>query len=238
MELKNKIALITGAGRGIGRAIALALAKEGVKLAIVARRQNELEKVAQEIRALNTEALVIPIDMRDEQQVRDMTAKALAHFGALHILVNNAGLGYFKPVAEMKTSEWDEMFGVNLRAVFLATREALPHLRKAGESFVINMASLAGKNTFVNGSGYAATKWGLRAFSQCLMLEERRHGVRVLVVCPGSVDTEFASGRPGSPHSQKKEIVLPEDVAATILMSLKMPQRTMVSEIDIRPTNP
>lgn len=238
MDLKNKIALVTGAGRGIGRAIALSLAKEGAKLALAARRQNELEKVAQEIRGLNTEALVISTDMRDEQQVHDMIAKAFTHFGALHVLVNNAGLGHFSPVADMKTSEWDEMFGVNLRGVFLATREALPHLRKAGESFVINMASLAGKNTFVNGGGYTATKWGLRAFSQCLMLEERQHGVRVLVVCPGSVDTDFASGRTGSPHSRKKEIALPEDVAATILMSLKMPQRTMVSEIDIRPTNP
>jgi NADP-dependent 3-hydroxy acid dehydrogenase YdfG len=138
----------------------------------------------------------------------------------------------------MKTVEWDEMFEVNLRGVFLATREAIPHLRKAGESFVINLASLAGKNTFVNGGGYCATKWGLRAFSHCLMLEERKHGVRVLIVCPGSVDTGFASVSSGSPHSSAKEIVRPEDVAETIIMAVKMPQRAMVSEIDIRPTNP
>ncbi|MCG3121042.1 MAG: putative oxidoreductase [bacterium] len=238
MELKNKVALVTGAGRGIGRAIALALAQAGAKLALAARRQNELEAVAQEIRAMHSEVIIIPTDMRDESQIHTMIAKTLAHFGALHVLVNNAGLGHFKTVAEMTTAQWDEMFGVNLRGVFLATREALPHLRQAGESFVINLASLAGKNTFVNGGGYTATKWGLRAFSQCLMLEERQHGVRVLVVCPGSVDTEFAAGRTGSPHSKKREIVLPEDVAATIIMSLKMPQRAMVSEIDIRPTNP
>jgi NADP-dependent 3-hydroxy acid dehydrogenase YdfG len=238
MELKNKIALVTGAGRGIGRAIALALAQEGAKLALAARNQQELENVAQEIRALKTEALIIPADVRDEKQIREMIAKAVAHYGALHVLVNNAGLGHFKTVAEMKTTEWDEMFAVNLRGVFLATREALPHLRHAKESFVINLASLAGKNTFVNGGGYTATKWGLRAFSQCLMLEERQYGVRVLVVCPGSVDTGFATGRTGSPHSAKKEIVRPEDVAETIIMSIKMPQRAMVSEIDIRPTNP
>lgn len=238
MELKNKIALVTGAGRGIGRAITLALAKEGAQLVLAARRQQELETVAQEVRAMNSAAFIIPTDMREEAQIHAMLAKTIEHFGALHVLVNNAGLGHFKTVAEMTTAQWDEMFSVNLRGVFLATREALPHLRKAGESFVINIASLAGKNTFVNGSGYAATKWGLRAFSQCLMLEERQHGVRVLVVCPGSVDTEFAAGRTGSPHSQKKEIVLPEDVAATIVMSIKMPQRAMVSEIDIRPTNP
>jgi len=238
MELKNKVVVVTGAGRGIGRAIALALAKEGAKLALAARRQNELESVAQEVRALDAEVFIIPTDVREEQQLRDMILKTVAYFGALHILVNNAGLGHFHHVADMTTAQWDEMFGVNLRGVFLATREALPHLRKAGESFVVNLASLAGKNTFVNGGGYAATKWGLRAFSQCLMLEERQHGVRVLVVCPGSVDTEFATDRTGSPHSKKKEIILPEDVAETIVMSLKMPQRTMVSEIDIRPTNP
>jgi len=238
MEIKNKVALVTGAGRGIGRAIALSLAQDGAKLAIAARNQSELENVAQEIRGLDSGAFVIPTDMREEPQVRDMIAKTVAHYGALHILVNNAGLGHFKTVAEMATAQWDEMFGVNLRGVFLATREALPHLRKAGESFVINVASLAGKNAFVNGGGYTATKWGLRAFSQCLMLEERQFGVRVLVVCPGSVDTEFAAGRSGSLHSKKKEIIMPEDVAETIIMSLQMPQRTMVSEIDIRPTNP
>jgi 3-oxoacyl-[acyl-carrier protein] reductase len=238
MDLKNKTALVTGAGRGIGRAIALALAQEGAKLALAARNQQELESVAQEVRALKTEALIIPTDVRDEKQTREMIAKTVEHYGALHVLVNNAGLGYFKTVAEMQTAEWDEMFAVNLRGVFLATNAAIPHLRQAKESFVVNIASLAGKNTFVNGGGYTATKWGLRAFSQCLMLEERKYGVRVLVVCPGSVDTGFATGRTGSPHSAKKEIIRPEDVAETIVMAIRMPQRAMVSEIDIRPTNP
>ncbi|MDZ7290580.1 MAG: SDR family NAD(P)-dependent oxidoreductase [candidate division KSB1 bacterium] len=238
MELDNKIALVTGAGRGIGRAIALALAKAGAKLALAARNQHELESVAQEIQKLNTEALVLPTDLRDEMQTRRMVMKTVEQFGALHILVNNAGLGYFRSVAEMTTAEWDEMFAVNMRAIFIATNEAIPHLRKAGESFVINIASLAGKNTFVNGGGYTATKWAVRAFSQCLMLEERKNGMRVLVVCPGSVDTSFATRSSGSPHSGKKEIVRPEDVAETIVMSIKMPQRTMVSEIDIRPSNP
>jgi NADP-dependent 3-hydroxy acid dehydrogenase YdfG len=238
MELKNKIAIVTGAGRGIGRAIALAFGREGAKVVLVARSQNQLEAVSQEMRALNAETFIIPTDVRDEKQVQAMIAKTLERYGALHVLVNNAGLGYFKTVSEMKTEEWDEMFAVNMRGVFLAAKFALPHLRQAKESFVVNISSLAGKNTFVNGSGYTATKWGLRAFSQCLMLEERQHGVRVLVVCPGSVDTSFATGHSGSPHSAKKEIIWPEDVAATMVMAIKMPQRTMVSEIDIRPTNP
>jgi NADP-dependent 3-hydroxy acid dehydrogenase YdfG len=237
MDLHNKTALVTGASRGIGRSIALALAKEGCKVMLAARSKSDLEKVAQEIRNSGGSAATIVANMRDEKSISDMVNATATQFGGLDILVNNAGLGYFSSAAEMTTAQWDEMFDVNLRGVFIATREALPHLRKQKESFVINIASLAGKNTFVNGSGYTATKWGLRAFSQCLMLEERKNGVRVLVVCPGSVDTGF--GHPGGDTPKAvREIVKPEDVAETIVMALKMPQRTMVSEIDIRPTNP
>lgn len=236
MDIQNKIALVTGAGRGIGRAIALALAKEGAKVILTARSRKQLEDVAGEIQAMGGETLIIPADLSDEKQAREMIATAARQMKAIHILINNAGLGYFKSVADLKTDEWDEMFSVNLRAVFLTTQSALPHLRNAKESFIINIASLAGKNTFINGAGYTATKWGLRAFSQCLMLEERQHGIRVLTVCPGSVDTSF--GGSGSSHGSKKEIIKPEDVAGTIVMAIRMPQRTMVSEIDIRPTNP
>ena len=237
MNLRHKTALVTGASRGIGRAIALALAKEGCKVMLAARSKSDLEKVAQEIQNSGGNASAVVVDMRDEKSIREMIGATVKQFGGIDILVNNAGLGYFTPAAEMTTAQWDEMFEVNLRGVFIATREALPHLRKQKESFVVNIASLAGKNTFVNGSGYTATKWGLRAYSQCLMLEERKNGVRVLVVCPGSVDTSF--GHPGGDAPKAaREIIKPEDVAETIVMALKMPQRTMVSEIDIRPTNP
>jgi NADP-dependent 3-hydroxy acid dehydrogenase YdfG len=238
MNLKHKVALVTGASRGIGEAIALALANAGVKLFLTGRDEARLQRVAEHARQAQAEAAEFVADLRDEAQIKQLLARAIQQFGQLDILVNNAGLGYFRPVAEMATAEWDEMFAINLRAAFLATREALPHLRQAGESFIVNVASLAGKNTFVNGSGYAATKWGLRAFAQCLMLEERKHGVRVLTVCPGSVATDFGSGNERSPRSAQANIVQPEDVAETILAALRMPQRAMVSEIDIRPTNP
>jgi len=238
MELRHKTSLITGASRGIGRAIALALAREGSKVMLAARGQADLEAVAREIRALGGEAEVAVTDMREEPSIRQMIAAAALRFGGLDILINNAGLGHFVPVAEMTTEQWDEMFGVNMRAVFIATREALPLLRKQKESFIVNIASLAGKNTFANGGGYTATKWGLRAFSQCLMLEERKNGVRVLAVCPGSVDTGFGHPAGQAPAASSRQIIKPEDVAETIVMALKMPQRTMVSEIDIRPTVP
>lgn len=237
-RLKGKAAIVTGASRGIGRAIALALAREGVKLMLAARDQLRLQRVAEEARQYRVEADSVSADMRDEAQIKNMIEAALKRFGRLDILVNNAGLGYFKPVSDLSTAEWDEMFGVNLRGVFLATREALPHLREAGESFVVNVASLAGKNTFANGAGYTATKWGLRAFAQCLMLEERKNGLRVLTICPGSVATDFGAGQSREQRAEKRNIIMPEDVADGILAALKLPQRSMISEIDIRPSNP
>lgn len=238
MELRDKIAIVTGASRGIGRAIAHTLAREGVKLVLTARDQQQLERVARELQKYDVATHVVPADMQHETQIKRLIDTTISKFGKLEILINNAGLGYLRPVAELTTAQWDEMFGVNLRGVFLSTREALPHLRAAGESFIVNVASLAGKNTFVNGGGYAATKWGLRAFSQCLMLEERQHGVRVLVICPGSVATDFGTDARGSAKSKRTNITQPEDVAESILVALKMPQRSMLSEIDLRPTNP
>lgn len=238
MNLKNKVALVTGASRGIGEAIALALANAGTKLFLTARDETRLQRVAAQARQTQVAVETAVADLHEEAPIKKLIQQAHEKFGRLDILINNAGLGYFRPVAEMTTAQWDEMFAINLRAVFIATREALPYLRQAGESFVVNVASLAGKNTFVNGGGYAATKWGLRAFSQCLMLEERKHGVRVLSICPGSVATDFGAGNDRASRAEQSNIIQPEDVAETILAALQMPQRAMVSEIDIRPTNP
>ncbi len=238
MTLKNKIALVTGASRGIGEALALALANAGANLFLTGRDAARLQNVAERARRSQTEVETFAADLHDEAQIKKLIARAHEKFGRLDILINNAGLGYFHPVAEMTTAQWDEMFAINLRAVFIATREALPYLRQAGESFVVNVASLAGKNTFVNGGGYAATKWGLRAFGQCLMLEERKHGVRVLTICPGSVATDFGASHERASRSAEPNIIQPEDVADTVLAALQIPQRAMVSEIDIRPTNP
>ncbi len=238
MNLKNKVALVTGASRGIGEAITISLANAGAKLFLTARDAARLQHVADQARQANVEVATGIADLHDEAQIKTLVAQAHEKFGRLDILINNAGLGYFRPVAEMTTVQWDEMFAINLRAVFIATREALPYLRQAGESFIVNVASLAGKNAFVNGGGYAATKWGLRAFGQCLMLEERKHGVRVLTICPGSVATDFGAGHDRTSRAAQTNIIQPEDVAETILAALQIPQRAMVSEIDIRPTNP
>ena len=235
MNIENKVAIVTGASKGIGKATALALAEAGAHLAISARSKKLLEETAQEIRKMGREVLTFAGDMSVEDDIRQFINATVEKFDRIDILVNNAGVGHFHKIGEMPTERWDEMFNLNIRGMFIATRETLPHLRKAGESAVVNVSSLAGKNVFVNGGGYAATKHAVMAFSRCLMLEERENGVRVLVMCPGSVATHF-SRDPDDPR--QKRITQPEDVAESIVHMIRLPQRAMVSEIDVRPTNP
>ncbi|MFQ5824678.1 MAG: SDR family oxidoreductase [bacterium] len=237
MDLKNKVALVTGAGRGIGRATAFALAKEGTHVVIASRTMSDLQYLSREIGNLGKKALPLEADVSRESDIRRLIQTAVDKFVGLDILVNNAGIGRFGRVEDLSTQDWDEMFEVNLRGMFICTREALPYLKSKEESFVVNIASLAGKNFFVGGAGYAATKWGVLAFSKCLMLEERNSGVRVLAVCPGSVDTHFFH-HPSLPRPDREKILKPEDVAQTIVQAIKLPQRAMVSELEIRPTNP
>jgi 3-oxoacyl-[acyl-carrier protein] reductase len=237
MELKDKVAVVTGASKGIGRQTALDLAKAGADVAITARSKDLLDDLAEEIEETGREAFVFAGDMSVEEDIRAFIRQTVDTFGKIDILVNNAGIGYFHPATEMSTRDWDEMFNLNVRGLFIATREALPYLRKAGEAAIINVASLAGKNAFVNGGGYAATKHAVLGFSRCLMLEERKNGIRVLAICPGSVATDFADHQPGLLASEKKALK-PSDISETILHTLRLPQHAMISEIDIRPSNP
>jgi 3-oxoacyl-[acyl-carrier protein] reductase len=232
MELKNKVACITGASKGIGKAITLALAREGCTVAISARNKDLLEKTADEVKKLGAAAFTFKGNMSVEAEIKNFMDQTSQKFGRLDILINNAGFGYFP------AKDWDEMFNLNVRGLFIATREALPHLRKAGESVVVNVVSLAGKNAFVNGGGYAATKHAVLGFSRCLMLEERKNGVRVLAICPGSVATNFFDDHHGTFDPKKDRILRAEDVAESIVHMIRLPQRAMVSEIDIRPSNP
>ena len=236
MDIKNKIAVITGASKGIGKTTALMLAKKGAKLAISARSKDILESVANEC---GPDTLAYTGDMSIEEDIKTFINAVEKKFGRIDILINNAGLGIFKSISDISTKDWDTMFNLNVRGLFLATRESLPYLRDAGESVIVNVVSLAGKNAFVNGAGYAASKHAVLGFSRCLMLEERKNGVRVLAICPGSVDTPFFDpSRILSKPRNPDKILKAEDVASSIIHMIEMPQTAMISEIDIRPSNP
>ena len=237
MNLENKVALVTGAGRGIGRAIALALAGQGANVVVASRTQSELETLAGRIAQLGCQSLAIRADVSEESDASMLVEQAVERFGTIDILVNNAGIGTFANVADLAIEDFDRMWQVNMRGVFLCTRAVIPYMVRKKTGDIINIASLAGRNAFVGGAGYCATKWALIGFARCLMAEVREHNIRVVTVCPGSVETGFGDHRTGSPRSSG-EIPRAEDIAQVVTDTIMMPRHVMVSEIDIRPTNP
>jgi len=234
MRLQDKIAVVTGAGRGIGRSIALAMAREGASVVVAARSSPEIDAVARAITAKGGKALSVPADVSVEADVGKLVQRAVETFGRVDILVNNAGIGSFAPVARLATDDFDRMWSVNMRGVFLCTKAVLPFMTKQKFGDIVNISSLAGRNAFVGGAGYAATKWALIGFSRCLMLEVREFNIRVITLCPGSVETGFGGGT--AKHSDA--IPKAEDIAQVTIDTLSVPRNVMVSEVDIRPTNP
>jgi 3-oxoacyl-[acyl-carrier protein] reductase len=236
MIIKNSVALVTGAGRGIGKSIALALAKEGATLVLAARTRSELEQVKSEIEGVGGSARVVQTDLSKDADIEMLFKQISDDFPRLDILINNAGLGVFAPVRDLPVDTFDTMWNLNMRAVFQCTQFALKMMEAQKSGAIVNVASLAGRNAFVGGAGYAATKWALIGFSRSLMLEVRSHNIRVLTICPGSVDTSFSPSQ--KEPSRLATILQPQDIADTVMAALKLPDRAMVSEIDIRPTNP
>ena len=237
INLKDNVAIVTGAGRGIGRAIALALATIGVDVVVAARRQSEIDLSAGDIDKIGRKSLSIRADITQERDVDNLITQTIRHFGRIDVLVNNAGIGLFAKVSELGVKDFDAMWAVNMRGVFLCTSAVIPTMKKQNSGDIINISSLAGRNAFIGGAGYCATKWALIGFSRCLMLEVRQHNIRVITICPGSVDTGFGDQ---SETSLKSSGAIPkaEDVAQVVVDALKMPRNVMISEIDIRPTNP
>ena len=237
MELRNKTAIVTGAGRGIGKAIALALARNGANVVVTARTKSEIDAIAKEVENLGGTSLAIKADVSQEQDVQNLVSRTADVFGKVDILVNNAGIGTFANVADLSVRDFDAMWQGNMRGVFLCSRAVIPYMTKQEAGDIVNISSLAGRNAFIGGAGYCATKWALIGFGRSLMLEVREHNIRVITICPGSVDTTFASH---SAHSPKSAGAIPraEDIAQVVVDTLQMPRNVMVSEVDVRPTNP
>ena len=233
----TRTALVTGATEGIGRATAFALGRAGWQVGVCARTASRVDTLLGELAAAAIRAAGRAGDVGDERDAPTIVGHVTDALGAVDALVNNAGVLIAKPFEELTPADWDRTMATNLRSLFLMTREVLPEMRRRRRGTVVNVASLAGRNGFVGGTAYAASKHAVLGFSKSLMLEVRRDGIRVVAVCPGSVGTAMLRDQPLLKADPDK-ILKPEDVASTILHVLELPERALVSELDIRPTNP
>lgn len=234
-ELKNRTAFITGISRGIGKAIAIELAKEGCNISGVARNRSELDKLNSELQKFDVEINLYSGDVGDyysmEKVVEDVLSKT-----KVDILINNAGIGSFKNLIDYSYEEFDRLIKTNLYGVFNLTKLILPSMIQNQIGDIVFISSLAGKNPNPGGTGYSATKFALTGFAHSLMLEVRQSNIRVCLVHPGSVDTDLISNF--NPNINRDKILKPDDVAFGVLTFLKLPRRAMLSEFEIRPTNP
>ena len=233
MTLAGRAALVTGAGRGIGRAIALALAREGAVVALAARTRKELDAVAATIGESGGRALVLPADVSIATDVERVVADTVAKLERLDVLVTSAGVASFGPVVEAKVEDWDSMLAVNLRGAMLACRAAAPRMIAQGAGTIINVASIAATRVLGGAAAYSATKAGLVAFSRVLAEELRGTGVRVGLLVPGAVDTPLWDAIPGAPD--RRRMLQPEDVARAAVLMASLPARASLEEVTLLP---
>lgn len=232
-SLVGQVALVTGAGRGIGAAIARKLASLGASVVLCGRTQSSLDATAQAILTAGGKAEVIPCDVTLLHQLEYAAARVDSTFGRLDILVNNAGVGGFtKLLTELPPEDWDRILNTNLRGVYFSVRAFAPLMIRARSGHIINISSLAGKNALPKGAAYAASKWGLNGMSYSLAEELRPHNIRVAVICPGSTETELG------PHLGKdpKKMLQSDDIAHAVAMLVTQTPQSFISEILIRPT--
>jgi len=232
--LTGKTAVVTGATRGIGFAIARALSDAGATVAISGRSQENVDDAVRRLTNESTRKVVgKAADVRASTEVAALFAWIESTAGGPDILVNNAGVGTMKRTAELTVEEWQRTIETNLSGAFYCSREALPRMKNRGRGYIINIGSLAGRNAFAGGAAYNASKFGLNGFSEAMMLDHRQENIRVSQIMPGSVDTEFSGGTAKADWK-----IAPEDIGEIVLMLLRMPERTLVSRIEVRPAKP
>ena len=237
-SLSGKRAVVTGGSKGIGLEVARALLGEGVSVVICGRDEGQIQSAVGKLEASAAGAKIAGFraDVSNAMQVSELFRFAGAELGGLDILVNNAGIGAFRAAAELTVEEWDRVIGTNLSGSFYCSREALGRFERARGGWIINISSLAGKNPFAGGAAYNASKFGLNGFTEAMMLDHRHDNVRVSYIMPGSVDTAFGSGEGGGRKSEWK--IAPEDIAEIVLNVLRMPARTLISRVEVRPSRP
>jgi len=236
MNLEGKSAVVTGGTKGIGRAIAEALVREGVNVCVSARSEGDVERAVAELNGIDRgRAAGAVCDVRDYDQVRALFEHTVAEFGGVEVLVNNAGVGHFGRVEEMSPETFRAVLETNLFGVFYCCREAIPVMKRRGGGYVVNISSLAGANPHPEMAAYNASKFALNGFSEALMQEVRHDGIKVSYVMPGSVNTSFGGDTPDESKSWQLQ---PEDVARVVLDLLRHDERSLPSRVELRPSRP
>ena len=231
VSIENKVVVVTGSGRGIGRGIAIELGRLGAQVVLAARSRNELEETA---RMIGKSASVVPTDVRRKDDLERLFEQTTTALGPVDVLVNAAGLGIFGPVIDFSDEAFEILIETNLRGIFFASRFVLPSMIERKQGHIINIASIAGKVGSANRAVYCASKFGVVGFTESLAEEVRQHGVRVSVICPGSTDTRFS---PSETSGKSRERMLrPEDIAHAVRMIVTQEPNSFVSEIIMRPT--
>ena len=235
--LSGKHAVVTGGSRGIGRAITECLLQAGASVVICSRDQASVDAALTEMRKSTPPSPIFgtAADVGKEEDVKRLFAFAAENVGSPDILVNNAGVGIFRPAGEMSAEQWRQVIDTNLTGTFLCCREAIPRFKAHGGGFIINIGSLAGKNPFASGAAYNASKFGLNGFSEAMMMDHRHDNIRVSTIMPGSVDTGFNDKGKGENWDWK---IAPGDIAEIVLSILRMPDRTLISRVEVRPSRP
>lgn len=230
--LQGKVAIVTGAGRGIGRSIAVTLARNGARVSLAARSRAELEAVYAEIEALGGQAVSLPADVSREADVIALIHSTVERFGRLDIVVNNAAVGVFGPLVETTTQQWDQIMAVNARGPFLMCREAIPYLKQQDRSFIINISSVVGIKGYADQAAYSASKHALMGLTKALAREVQKDGIRVHAICPGGVDTELI--RRARPDLDRSVLIQPQEIADIVLFLVTRQGNAVIDEVQIR----
>lgn len=236
-SLQGKTALVTGAGKGIGRAIAIALANEGVKVGLVARTEADLKAVQEEIEATGAKAVVATADVSDINSVNKAVENLQKELGTIDILINNAGTGKFGKFLELEPDEWENQVKVNLFGVYYVTRAVLPKMIENKSGDIVNISSTAGLKGNAGTSAYSASKFGVMGLTESLMQEVRKHNIRVTALAPSTIVTELAK-KSNLINNNEDKLIHPEDFAELIIAQLKLNKRVFVKDASLFATNP